>query len=118
MSDVAPDTPSGYAKHLAGYIRDPSTVRARTMEQFGKAPAIERIVYWRSEVERLRAKPYNSYLGERYDATKYGEGVERKIKPRPVVATPETPPVFDLPPWKLGGTDAARLSTPLRARSA
>lgn len=33
--------PEHYAKNLATYIKDPSTIRARTLDYFGRAPSIE-----------------------------------------------------------------------------
>lgn len=35
--------PETYAARLARYIRDPSTIRARTINEYGRAPSIERI---------------------------------------------------------------------------
>lgn len=41
MIDFCP-TPESYAKKLAGYIKNPSTIRVRTLEYFGRAPSLER----------------------------------------------------------------------------
>lgn len=41
MIDYAPN-PEAYASKLARYIADPSTIRARTMEFWGRAPSLER----------------------------------------------------------------------------
>lgn len=42
---IEPDmmTPNGYAKLLAKYIKDPSTIRARTIDEYGKSPSIDDI---------------------------------------------------------------------------
>lgn len=64
-------SPEAYAQHLAGYIRDPSTIRARTLDEFGVAPPLRKIAYWRSEVERVRSKPHNPYQADRWDGTQY-----------------------------------------------
>lgn len=34
-------TPISYAAHLAGYISDPSTIRARVLDEYGRAPSLE-----------------------------------------------------------------------------
>lgn len=40
----APDNCTrAYAKHLARYVRDPSTIQARTRDFFGRAPSIKDI---------------------------------------------------------------------------
>lgn len=36
-------TEYAYARRLASYLRDPSTIRARTMDLFGKSPSLEEI---------------------------------------------------------------------------
>lgn len=35
-------TPESYAQRLAGYIKNPSTIRVRTLEQWGRAPSLDR----------------------------------------------------------------------------
>lgn len=49
--DVLSDEPGhwGYAKRLSRYITDPSTVRVRTIEQFGIAPPVDVIRTMRAE---------------------------------------------------------------------
>lgn len=41
MIDLCP-TPESYAARLARYISDPSTIRVRTLQQWGRAPSLER----------------------------------------------------------------------------
>lgn len=41
MIDYSP-SPEAYASNLARYISDPSTIRARTIEWWGRAPSVER----------------------------------------------------------------------------
>lgn len=50
MLDATPDM---YARNLARYISDPSTIRARTVEYFGhnKAPSLERCAQMRRRIE-------------------------------------------------------------------
>lgn len=43
MEAVEYHTPEGMAKHLAGYIKDPSTIRVRVLEHFGRAPNVYQI---------------------------------------------------------------------------
>lgn len=40
------DNPTSYAKHLAGYITDPSTVRAHTIREFGHGPSLALAEYY------------------------------------------------------------------------
>ena len=49
MIDYDYSTPTSYASHLAKYISDPSTIRARTLDQFGSAPPV-------SAIREMRAK--------------------------------------------------------------
>jgi hypothetical protein len=119
---LAPDrSPAAYAKYLAGYIRDPSTIRARTMEQFGRSPSIERIAYWRGEVERLKAVPHNTYLTDRWDGTKYDLPKGRTPLPaKPTVLPARAPavvvsPTFALPPWRVGVLGAGEIISAIAA---
>lgn len=52
--------PRNYARQLARYIRDPSTIRARTMNEWGRAPSIsecrEMIVDATAQRERYRSE--------------------------------------------------------------
>lgn len=46
-----PSTPLTYATAIARYIRDPSTIRARTMDEFGRAPSLDRCRHIRRGIE-------------------------------------------------------------------
>lgn len=65
------ETARTYAQYLAGYIRDPSTIRARTIDSFGHAPSREEIEAMRAKIEDLRAIPHNSYQLSKYDGTRH-----------------------------------------------
>jgi hypothetical protein len=43
-----PQCPQSYAKHLAGYIADPSTIRVRVLEYFDRAPSVEQCAKFRA----------------------------------------------------------------------
>ena len=61
-------TPTSYAARLATYISDPSTIRARTLEYFGRAPSVEQCRNLRNvEVNkrRLNDRAYKP-VSERY----------------------------------------------------
>ena len=45
--DVVPSGAYAYAQRLVQYISDPSTVRARTLDEYGKAPPVATIRGWR-----------------------------------------------------------------------
>ena len=47
LPDNDAGTPNAYARRLVRYISDPSTVRARTLDAYGKAPTREMISNWR-----------------------------------------------------------------------
>lgn len=47
-----PQCPQSYAKHLAGYISDPSTIRVRVLEYFDRAPSLEQCRKFRETVKR------------------------------------------------------------------
>lgn len=47
--------PNAYAARLAAYIRDASTIRARTMSEYGRAPSIEEIKHWQAEARARSA---------------------------------------------------------------
>ncbi|TCM30047.1 helix-turn-helix domain-containing protein [Novosphingobium sp. ST904] len=49
LPDTAPISVNDYARRLCRYIADPSTVRVRTLEQYGKAPPLEKIRTWRAD---------------------------------------------------------------------
>jgi len=44
--------PVAYAKRLASYLRDPSTIRARTRDFFGRAPSLDIITALMAEQQR------------------------------------------------------------------
>jgi hypothetical protein len=50
-------TPAAYAQRLASYICDPSTIRARTLDAFGKAPTLEQCRALREKAARVTVKP-------------------------------------------------------------
>lgn len=41
MIDYDYSTPAAYAGRLARYVADPSTIRARTLDQYGRAPSLD-----------------------------------------------------------------------------
>lgn len=45
--------PRLYAQRLASYIRDPSTIRARTMDEYGRAPSIEDIKLFQARAGKV-----------------------------------------------------------------
>ncbi len=51
-----PSTPLQYASRIARYISDPSTIRVRTLDHFGKAPSVEKCRDLRAVHEAERAK--------------------------------------------------------------
>lgn len=46
-------TPTSYARYLAGYINDPSTIRVRVKEEFGRSPSVDII---KAIIETRQAK--------------------------------------------------------------
>jgi chromosomal replication initiator protein len=59
MTDHA--SPISYASYLAGYISDPSTIRARVLSEYGRAPSVEQCRNLRNAKlsERKRVDGYN-----------------------------------------------------------
>lgn len=53
------NSPVQYAKHLASYIPDPSTIRARVLDDFGRAPSVDIIKKIREDV--LKSKRVEGY---------------------------------------------------------
>lgn len=49
-------TPESYARKLAAYISDPSTIRVRTIDYFGKAPSLQKC----AELRRMALHPSSS----------------------------------------------------------
>lgn len=45
-----------YAKKVSAYISDPSTVRIRTLEQYGRAPSVSLIKGWQDKVKADKQK--------------------------------------------------------------
>lgn len=74
-----------YATYLARYIRDPSTIRARTIDHFGYAPSREKIA---SLITRARAE--NDDLTEHYTGDR--DNVEDDGRPFKVRAVPMPEP--------------------------
>lgn len=54
--NLPPNTPVAYATYLARYIADPSTIRVRTLEQFGRAPTLARCRKLREDYLAERAR--------------------------------------------------------------
>ena len=46
------NSPVQYAKHLASYLADPSTIRARVKDEFGRAPSVDIIRKIREDVTK------------------------------------------------------------------
>ncbi|MBO9602565.1 MAG: hypothetical protein J7496_08665 [Novosphingobium sp.] len=106
--DTCPET---YAKHLARYIGDPSTIRARTIDQFGRAPGMDRILAWQRDHARIRAKPFNCYLAPKFDNDRKVRADEPKATavaaPKP---EPEPEPFVYIAPIKPHQTPAEIIS--------
>lgn len=91
--DVLPEEPGyyGYARQLARYITDPSTVRVRVLDQFGSAPHVD-------EIRTMRAE-WLATIKRRANAIgTYGTSKERKRaeeKARKLAALP--PKVEEVP---------------------
>lgn len=52
-------SPVQYAKYLAGYISDPSTIRARVKDEFGRAPSVD--VIRKIRAEKLKTPRVDGY---------------------------------------------------------
>lgn len=57
-------SPVGLATKLATYIKDPSTIRARVMDHFGRAPTIEKIRELQAQVNK--PKPYSGSADHKF----------------------------------------------------
>lgn len=68
-------TPLAYATRIAAYISDPSTIRARTMDQFGRAPSLQRCAELRAEVERERNRQTEILKRKSMDHRELYEGI-------------------------------------------
>lgn len=65
--------PEAYAARLARYIREPSTIRARTINEYGRAPSIERI---QELVANARAKSAAIRMAALRDVPDEGEDAQ------------------------------------------
>lgn len=61
-------TPISYARYLAGYISDPSTIRARVMREYGRAPSLDEC---RKIRERIAGKK-DRFFDRTLDAPEHG----------------------------------------------
>lgn len=59
-------SPVQYAKYLAGYISDPSTIRARVKDEFGRAPSVDIIKKIREEATKSKRVEGYSLCESRY----------------------------------------------------
>lgn len=108
--------PTSYAKQLARYIRDPSTIRARTMNEWGKSPSIETIkgfiTQW--QAERAAFKAEADSLGQHdsdeadftvrpwADAVRFDRALRKeKQSAVPFVVTDFTPPAPRFGPMEI-----------------
>lgn len=57
-------SPVGLATKLATYIKDPSTIRARVMDHFGRAPTIDKIRELQAQVNK--PKPYSGTADHKF----------------------------------------------------
>lgn len=60
------NTPTSYAKYLAGYISDPSTIRARVKDEYGRAPSVDIIRKIREELTKSKRVEGFSLCDSRY----------------------------------------------------
>lgn len=67
LPDYLPNSAASYAQRLVRYISDASTVRARVMEQYGRAPAVDQIRGWRADWLALVASRADGRNGDDYD---------------------------------------------------
>lgn len=115
MHDLMFDTPEAYARRIC-YISDASTIRARTMDEFGRAPSLDRI----REMQEARRKPMRDYgeeigpqpKAEVADVPKPMPAPRKAITPREIVT--EIARRFNLTYWDLVGDGKTKLV--LRAR--
>lgn len=86
-------TPTAYAKHLSRYISDASTVRARVMDEYGRAPSVDSI---REMQDRARASAIvaddDGVESEDFRVTGIVDiGPTPKVQPPEKKAAPATP---------------------------
>lgn len=115
--------PTGLARRLATYIRNPSTVRARVMDHYGSAPSLaacQRIIdevnrvprthysrkvegyayeHFDCEHDRIPANVHIEESGEAYCARCREMVPVAPEKPAPIPVKLETPPVRLFPAW-------------------
>lgn len=112
-----PQSPQTYAKHLAGYISDPSTIRIRVLEHFGRAPSLKDCAAYRAAAIKPKwarvAEPdftcghtrdltnvvYSDIGTERcatcraaYQARKHAKRKQQKSAPAPAIIVPTRSP--------------------------
>lgn len=75
------DTPQSYARQLATYISDPSTIRARTLAEFGKSPSLEACQKFRADhVKKFVPYKKASKVGDWYcDHPRVPDNVETAL---------------------------------------
>lgn len=67
MDILMHDTPDQYAQKLAKYIKDPSTIRARTIDEYGEAPSIKEIERMQKSLIRGRNPEWHSSMPKESD---------------------------------------------------
>jgi hypothetical protein len=82
MIDYDYSTPASYAKYLASYISDPSTIRARTLGYFGKAPTLEQCRELREKIAwkpvGRKEKPFDcGHIRTAENTFEYSDGKEK-----------------------------------------
>jgi len=60
------NSPVQYAKHLASYLADPSTIRARVKDEFGRAPSVDIIRKIREDVTKTKRVEGYALCDSRY----------------------------------------------------
>lgn len=79
-----------YARRLASYIKDASTIRARTMDEYGRAPTIDQIKEMQAEHRRM---------AQMHD---YGEAIEENdFQVDTLFREPENKKAVKIPPFQL-----------------
>lgn len=82
-----------YAERLARYISDPSTIRARTLEQYGRAPTIDAIREMRAKwLEKVRSRKEVGYKSARKNDPK----AMKEVPPEPANDEPPAEVVLAL----------------------
>jgi hypothetical protein len=88
--------PAAYAREISRYISCPSTVRIRTLEQFGKAPSLDTILAMRAthiEARALFRRVAEDLGGRDEDAEEFrprtANGIVRRLPSAPRIAASE-----------------------------